>query len=749
MPDKQPSPLLNPVLRLLTPNRPTPPGGGGKSSKNINQDRLRKNRKRLPKQIDRLKKTFVPETTHAGMMIVHTKMYEDRLRPTLTPDDFFDFNATQTQLVTSTPDGYLVEASIDSLDLLKNRISSPTNINTKVDISSVKSIKGFLPDNIFPEGCAERLWATASTASAGDKEFKTFSIWLLPFVSREPKKSVAKSFLQIAKEVIDDSISPTERGDKRWISSAHGESQLGTIQLKLQRYLAGDSPRIPLKLTQKKQLDAIIASGTACRIDPVTPPQSSIRPGIGKEPTPPTPNIANSPVVAIVDGGLTAKTYNVAVAWKPEDSFVPAYQANRKHGNQVASLVVDASGWNNQLDIPNTPCRIAPVPVVPKDDVTDFAFDEDELLDYLDQLMAEHPETKVWNFSFNQPIECEENAVSTLGHGLHKLARKHKVLPIISAGNKMLTQTTISPPADCESAIVVSGRKHTPDGIVDVTACDMSRYGLGPHNTLRPDVSWFSTLRVIGGEAVTGTSYAAPLVSRVAAHTYANLKHPSPDIVKAIILNNTDLDCHNYQLGWGSPVRTDMPWACPEGVVTLAWESRLESGQEYHWHDIMIPPTMLENGKIKGEIRLTAILNPRINNTGIGQYFLSRLETNIQCKTNGKYQGIMDACKTNVEIGNDGAKWNPSRVHIAKIPQGRACPEGKVRLRARVFLRDKFSLDTTLGNDRPGIVSDVAFALTFICTDHESAPETYNTFMQVMQNSVESAVIEQDIQVST
>lgn len=335
-----------------------------------------------------------------------------------------------------------------------------------------------------------------------------------------------------------------------------------------------------------------MTSGTVCRIEPIIPPRATTLPGEGKEPAPPTPDIRNSPIVAIIDGGLTARTYRVAVAWEPPP-FVPAHLAASKHGNQVASLVVNATGWNNNLDIPNHPCRIAPIQAAPINTIRNYYFDEDAFFAYLNELIVNNPETKVWNFSLNQPIECDPDSISSLGDGINTLARQHSILPIISAGNIHNGQRKIAPPADCESAIVVAGRTPPFSASRVNTYCSISRGGLGPYNSLRPDISWYSEVRVIGGDIVKGTSYAAPLVSRISAHTFKHIKHATPDLIRAIILNNTDLPDHDHKLGWGSPIRNDTPWNCPDGTVTLVWDSELESGQEYHWNDIHVPPSMI------------------------------------------------------------------------------------------------------------------------------------------------------------
>jgi len=117
---------------------------------------------------------------------------------------------------------------------------------------------------------------------------------------------------------------------------------------------------------------------------------------------------------------------------------------------------------------------------------------------------------------------------------------------------------------------------------------------------LKPDVSWFSELRVIGGAVAKGSSFPTAVVSSLAAHTFANLKEPTPDLVKALLINATERYEHDPALGWGTPYQGHLPWACSPGTVTLAWKAKLEPGANYYWNDIPIPPELIRNGKLSG-----------------------------------------------------------------------------------------------------------------------------------------------------
>src|SRR5258706_6712020 len=128
------------------------------------------------------------------------------------------------------------------------------------------------------------------------------------------------------------------------------------------------------------------------------------------------------------------------------------------------------------------------------------SWDEYALLGYLEAIAKTQPETKVWNISANMPpVGTDE--VSALGHGLTRLARRARILPVISIGNNENGDSRLRPPADCEASIVVGGCIANGDG-TPAGWCSSCARGPGPQLMRKPDVANFSELRFIGG--VTG-----------------------------------------------------------------------------------------------------------------------------------------------------------------------------------------------------------------------------------------------------
>jgi hypothetical protein len=258
-------------------------------------------------------------------------------------------------------------------------------------------------------------------------------------------------------------------------------------------------------------------------------------------------------------------------------------------------------------------------------------------------------------------------------------------------------------------------------------------------------------LRGLGGSAHTGSSYAAAVTSVVAAHTFHYLKAPTPDLVRALLINTSDRDVHDPRIGWGSPRNgAAMPWACPDGSVTMVWTADLRAGYWYYWDDIPIPPELVHGGKLKGRVALTAILDPVVSELGSANYFSTRLQVALQyTKPNGETGNLAGSMKEDhtpeQEARAEWAKWNPIRHHAESIPNGRAFRGNTLRVCARIFGRDLYQHG--IFNNSEISPSSVAFALTLSAPngDHGGSG-IYNSVARQLGAYVESAV--NDIEVT-
>ena len=485
----------------------------------------------------------------------------------------------------------LVEAYLNRFQPIVATIQNPRSYALQADISRVSDIMTFDNQALLRGRSVDELWAAAPKHENG----RLFIIWLTPFRDPEAREAL---FAEIGKLSDDQALlpvfptmrlpAPTDDASRE--TSLATTPRQSTIARAMRNYRNTGVGHATVRILDTNHLSAVIASGTAFRIDPVRPIQVT-SPNQGRHPAPPLP-LHEAPTIAVVDGGLHISSYEPAEAWRAP-ALVPDRQADCQHGNAISSLAVHAHAWNSDRNLPALDCRIGTVQAVPHKTSTG-PFDDYQLIDYLDNTARARPETRVWNISANQiGAGLDPHEVSILGHELARISRERGILPVVSIGNVgRYNSGRPSPPADCEAAIVVGGREANGNGD-PADSCAVCLCGPGPDGMLKPDVSWFSTLRMLGGEISTGSSYATPLVSSLAAHTFHALRDPTPDLVKALLIHAAELDEHDPSLGWGTPYCGHMPWSCAAGSVTLAWRAQLEPGTAYYWNDIPIPPELV------------------------------------------------------------------------------------------------------------------------------------------------------------
>lgn len=746
MADDRDPPVLNPVLSLQMDPAPESRRGGGKGRESIVHERLEPQQKKLSEDAKNLQSSHAKFPVFADKTHLNVRMFPDSLAPSYTPHGLFS-PERGCRLVAPLRMGYLVEADINYFPNLLEAIGSPSNCAVQVDLSRVSDIKVFDQHARLRGHSIDDLWQAAPEAEDG----RLFIMWFAPFRDRAAREDLiarigAFSSSEALLPVLLATRLPTTTEELEQTLPAATPRQ-SSIARAMRSYRNTGVGRATVRVPSKENLAGLVASGTTFRIDPVRRLQSA-DPGEGAHPPPPL-DLDDSPVVAVIDGGLHAQSYKPAEAWRAPPLF-PDSHADHQHGNEVTSLAVHAHAWNNNRNLPALNCRIGTVQAVPNSRGA-ATFNESELVEYLELVSKDHPDTRVWNISANQNgFVSDPEEVSALGHELALLARKYNLLPVISVGNASTGNSRRpSPPADCEAAIVVGGRQADADGNPS-QACPACLRGPGPDGMLKPDVSWFSNLRMLGGIIKTGSSYSTPLVSSLAAHTFAALRDPTPDLVKALCINAAELEEHDPALGWGTPYDGHMPWACAPGSVTLAWRARLEPGAAYYWNDIPVPPELVRNGKLYGKARLTAVLNPLVSPFGGANYFSSRLETSLQYldKPDGKWVPLLGSIRESTiaesAARSDLKKWQPVRRHDADFSkgQGRQFGGNSFRLYARVYTRDLYQFGWS-HHSQAG-PQEAAFVLTLWSGENQSS--IFDSTVQRLGNFVESAVLEQEIE---
>lgn len=686
----------------------------------------------------------------AGRALFWVEMEEKSIATTWTPKDLF---SRDLGIAFAAPwySGYAVEIPLRAAGPLLARLRAPASAPQRVDISRIVGIRP-----LHEAVAGDHLTSAWRAARPDEQGYRRFVASLAPFVDRDARAALvgdlqasglALSVSRTGANLLLSSAPPA--GDQVPAVAIGGTAvvpapQAGDVFDRLREaFMRGEYPRPIVAVRNEQDLADFVASGRIVRWDPIAAPEA-IAPGAGPEPDPDPdhPLDASFPVVGLVDGGVTARRYQHDIAWRAP-SFLEPGILDHKHANRVAGVIREAEHWNNQLDIPAFPCRIGDVAAVPQVG-HGGAWDMAGFLRYLANTVAVHPDTKVWNISANLNTPCDAMRVSEFGHQLSIISRRHGVLFVISSGNRGgQADEKIAPPADAEAAITVSGRSHDGNGAV-AGPCPVSRVGLGPEEMLKPEMSWFSHQRILGGDLEVASSYAAPLVSRVSAHTWVKLRQPTPDLVKALLINAADRADFDHRVGYGSPIRPAEPWLTGDNAVIFCWQQTMLTKKAYYWSGIRLPPSLTVGGKFRGRARLVAILAPVTHMKGTN-YASTRLEAALQYQDGrGRWERLTGSVDLNTDEGTarrDDAKWQPLRVYERRSKQGITLGRGDLRVRARLYWRDQFMY--------PDGATDtwevpVTFAVMLEASDADA--RVYDQFVTAMGTDVETAVIEAEIE---
>lgn len=745
----------NPALRLMVTYTSDGVTGRSRELDEKMVKRLPHHQEKLGKAVEGLIKDFATFRTFDGRVQMCVSMRDDAIAPGKTPKDLF-LKTSDLLLTAPWRDGFIVETTLKGLKDLLQRLKDPTSVGKKYDIANIDDIIYF-PDCLIKDKDVEAVWGSALTDEKGRKAFR---FQTSSFSTTQATKDVLSYF---SKKLNQQSVqfvhrfeqSDTPVGEK---TDAAEDPALSSVPKKVSNILPSIANITPKARQQYSvishietlaALRAIILSGSAVRWEPIGK-LSPLVPGEGEEPPLDRSFDTNSPVVGVIDGGYHGNRYKEVVAWEAP-KLVDDADADRKHGNVVASMIVDAHLWSNQLDLEDWTCQLGVVQAVPKREYR-LHLPFEKIAEAIEDAMLAHPDTKVWNLSANFGTSACRHEVSEAAHLLGQVARKHGRLLVISAGNRSGTDPeVISPPADCEAALVIAGRQ------VDMlkkptTACPKSRTAFGPDFMTKPDLSWYSEHRVLGGNNETGTSYAAPLVSRLAAHCFENVSEPTPDLVRALMINSADLPRYCKYRGFGTPSTTSHPWLSTDAAVVLAWTETVKAQSRNRWAGIVIPPSMIHDGRIVGRIKLVAVLMPRVQRRG-DQYIATRLQTSIHSFHNGDWvkDSILKPLQSVVREATaraEHAKWQPIQCFEAEWSIKKPGPKIDldkpiIRVGGRVYWRHKYMFEGEAIKEQK---HKVAFAMTLEAPSEKA--DTYNEFRQLMGDNVQELAVglEQEVE---
>lgn len=735
----------NPALRLMVSSSSEGVIGGGPQLSDEMKQRLSSHQTKLTQDIEILIKKYASTTCFDGRILIWAKMREDAINPGSTPSNLF-LKTDDLALNAPWRDGYIVETSLQGLQELTRRLKNPSSTGKQYDIANIDNI-AFFPDELLKDKHPSSAW-NASHLDVGTLRLQTASYstdgatrdvlrylqYTLDEKDTELINYIADPDVPVGEDIDRPVVNPALHLPKKTMSVSDQVSQVEPI--------ARQQYTIVVRLNNPETLRSIILSGSVVRWDPVEN-FSSTEPGTGEEPPLDRDLDSSAPIIGVIDGGYNANRYRNFIAWEAP-KIIEDDIADQRHGNIIASIIVDAHLWSNELDLDDWTCRLGILQAIPKKNLR-IVLPFEKVVTAIENAMIEHSDTMVWNLSANFDRTVSQYEVSEAAHLLSQVARKHRRLLVISAGNRPGEKPEeIAPPADCEAALVVTGRQA--DMLKQpVGPCPISRTAFGPDFMTKPDLSWYSEQRILGGNKSTGTSYAAPLVSRLAAHCFENIEDPSPDLVRALMINSADLPKYCKFRGFGTPSTDSHPWLSTDSSILLAWTERIKAQARNRWAGIVIPPSMIKDGRIWGRIKLVAVLEPRVQRRG-DQYIATRLETSIHVLSDGEWdtKSILKPLQSITRektARSQHAKWQTTQCFEGKWEAGKGPkidPDNPyIRVGGRIYWRHKYMFGQTGIKEQE---HEVSFAMTLEAADPKA--DTYNEFRQLMDVNVSELAIE-------
>lgn len=460
------------------------------------------------------------------------------------------------------------------------------------------------------------------------------------------------------------------------------------------------------------------------RPEPQVLPTAAVMPAAPVAPrftaTPPPPGL---PTVAVFDSGVDPNGTALGPWVSGRDIYVLPPDTNYVHGTAVASLIVDSAGLNGGHPyFPHAACRVHDVCALETGGAP-----ETDLMLRLREALAKQPDIKVWNLSLGG-AEIGDDEFSDFGRELDALSDAYGVLFIVAAGNYVnlprrgwpvgvdVLSDRITSPADSVRALTVGAVTHR-DNPASLVRTDepapYSRRGPGPVFTPKPDIVHVGgnadvnlQSADIGVNVLTpgtgfncgaGTSYAAPIAAAMAARTWHSLALPgrpyevivSPTMVKALMVHSAQINSPERDIvqrryfGAGLPGDPGVVLYDSDSSFTMLFELDIIDTMKWRKAPYPIPPSLLHEGKFRGEVIITAVYSPPLDASAGAEYVRFNVDVGFgtfSANPGGEphFKGCVPALgelgTTGLEEAQveHGGKWSPVKIYRRRFPKGMA-----------------------------------------------------------------------------
>jgi len=583
-------------------------------------------RKRLSNEVSAISEAVLPQVKQRGAVPLRVRLLTKAVAKSHRPEQLF--SAKTCPIVGAGRLGELfLKATVDGLTNLTKVIESDRSQQVEKELSSIEVIEAITPlyrrRGIEPEDVLRR--------SPRSKDGFITRVRLFNFGEYEEQSKLVENFEEVCRER-DIHISATGYSTGSFIYGAECRSVEDVDALS--RVVGVRSvASMPLIRTLHPMM-----------FNPKPLPKLLMRQDIS----------GDVPVVVVVDSGITDQIpeLNTWVVGR-ESQVAPAYR-NTDHGTFVAGLIC----WGNDLNptisgIDASPCAVFDFQVLPNDDPSRGSIEsiqEQEFLVSIDTALRQHAnEYKVWNLSLSTDEVCSLDEFSQFAEELDNLQEKYQVSFVISAGNfvspplmdyprkkSQIESGRITVPADSVLGISVGSISHVDYLKVGPKMHEpsaFSRHGAGPNYVIKPDlvhyggacsvdashVTGVRSLNGTGSAENLGTSFSAPLVSRILAQIYHQITPtPQPVLARALLTHHARdprtrgrvPDGEENFFGFGLPSPVPYCLECTPYTSTIVFDDVLRPGYYLEWDDFPYPASLQRDGRYFGEIWMTVAFAP-------------------------------------------------------------------------------------------------------------------------------------------
>lgn len=252
----------------------------------------------------------------------------------------------------------------------------------------------------------------------------------------------------------------------------------------------------------------------------------------------PLPSI--EPTVGVIDTLFDERVY--FAEWvefhNMLDENIPIESNDYRHGTAVSSIIVDGPSLNPHLDDGCGRFKVRHFGVA-----TNKAFNSFTIIRSIKEIILKNPDIKVWNLSLGSNDEVNENFISAEAAILDEIQYEYDVIFVIAGTNKKVLaeaiEKRIGSPADSINAMVVNSVSSNGEVV------PYSRRGIVLSFFTKPDISYYggaagefiSVCEPLGKAEVTGTSFAAPWISRKLSYLI-DIMGLSKELAKALIVDS-------------------------------------------------------------------------------------------------------------------------------------------------------------------------------------------------------------------